>query len=257
MDATAPPSATDAVEPDGPSPLTDLVEAAAALAASATPGNRRVLGITGAPAAGKSTLAAALVGALGPGVAVAVPMDGFHLSDQTLAAMGRLEAKGAPDTFDAGGYAALLERLRTATAVVHAPRFDRHLEESIGSAVPVDPGVPLVVTEGNYLLLDAAVAAAVGVQLDADALAAWAAARAQVDQVWFVELDDAVRIAAPGRPPRRARPRPRRRPGAGHRGGPGQRRVGRRLPRARRPRGGPKVINKLFSALFSFIILGV
>lgn len=179
---------------DGPSPLTELVEAAAALAASATPGNRKVLGIAGAPAAGKSTLAAALVGALGPSVAVAVPMDGFHLSDQTLAAMGRLEAKGAPDTFDAGGYAALLERLRTASTVVHAPRFDRHLEESIGSAVPVDPGVPLVVTEGNYLLLDAGAAEAVGLHLDEDLLAAWAAARAAIDAVWFVDLDDAVRL---------------------------------------------------------------
>ena len=192
MDAA--PAAPDPVGPGGPSTLTELVEAAATLAASATPGNRKVLGITGAPAAGKSTLAAALVDALGPGVAVAVPMDGFHLSNQTLAARGRLEAKGAPDTFDAQGYAALLERLRTATTVVHVPRFDRHLEESIGSAVPVDPGVPLVVTEGNYLLLDAAVAAAVGVELDADALAAWAAARAAIDQVWFVELDDAVRV---------------------------------------------------------------
>lgn len=192
MDAA--PDPVNPVGPAGPSPLTDLVEAAAALAASATPGHRRVLGITGAPAAGKSTLAAALVDALGPGVAVAVPMDGFHLSNQTLAARGRLEAKGAPDTFDAGGYAALLERLRSATTVVHAPRFDRHLEESIGSAVPVDPGVPLVVTEGNYLLLDAAVAEAGGVELDADALAAWAGAREQIDQVWFVELDDAVRV---------------------------------------------------------------
>ena len=187
-------AAPDPVGPDGPSTLTELVEAAAALAAAATPGNRKVLGVTGAPAAGKSTLAAALVDALGPSVAVAVPMDGFHLSDQTLAARGRLEAKGAPDTFDAGGYAALLERLRTATAVVHVPRFDRHLEESIGSAVPVDPGVPLVVTEGNYLLLDAEVAARAGVELEDDLLTAWAAARAQIDQVWFVELDDAVRV---------------------------------------------------------------
>ena len=194
MDAGTPPAGTGPARPGGPSPLTDLVEAAAALAASSAPGNRRVLGITGAPAAGKSTLAAALVDALGPDVAVAVPMDGFHLSDQTLAARGRLEAKGAPDTFDADGYAVLLQRLRTATAVVHAPRFDRHLEESIGSAVPVEPGVPLVVTEGNYLLLDAEVAAAVGVELDPDLLGAWAAARAAIDQVWFVELDDAVRV---------------------------------------------------------------
>ncbi len=176
--------------PPSPTPLTELVEAAAALAAASTPGRRRVLGLTGPPGAGKSTLAAALVDALGPSVAVAVPMDGFHLSDATLTAMGRLEAKGAPDTFDTGGYAALLSRLRGATRVVHAPRFDRHLEESIGSAVPVGPDVPLVVTEGNYLLLDEAAAP----HLDRDLLADYADARACLDAVWCVELDEPARL---------------------------------------------------------------
>ncbi len=172
-----------------PTPLTELVEAAAALAASSTPGRRRILGLTGPPGAGKSTLAGALVDVLGPGVAAAVPMDGFHLSDTTLEALGRLEAKGAPDTFDAGGYAALLGRLRGATTVVHVPRFDRHREESIGSAIPVAPEVPLIITEGNYLLLDAESAP----DLDADLLADYADARSCLDEVWFVELDDAVR----------------------------------------------------------------
>ncbi len=171
--------------------LEDLAAAAASLAASSTPGRRTVLGLTGPPGAGKSTLAASLVDALGPDVAVAVAMDGFHLSDETLEVMGRADVKGAPDTFDAGGYAALLRRLRTATGVVHAPRFDRHLEESIGSAVPVRPDVPLVVTEGNYLLLDAVAAP----HLDPSLLADWADVRACLDEVWFVELDDAVRLA--------------------------------------------------------------
>lgn len=176
--------------PPSPTPLTELVEAAAALAAASTPGNRRVLGLAGPPGAGKSTLAAALVAALGPSVAVAVPMDGFHLSDAVLGARGRLEAKGAPDTFDAGGYAALLSRLRGATRVVYAPRFDRHLEESIGSAIPVSPDAPLVVTEGNYLLLDEAAAP----HLDGDLLADYAEARTHLDEVWFVELDPGVRL---------------------------------------------------------------
>ena len=168
------------------SPVTtvaDLVERARALAATAEPGRRRLLGINGAPGAGKSTLAAQLVAALGPQVAVVAPMDGFHLAQATLEAWGRADRKGAPDTFDAGGYAALLARLRTATDVVHAPRFDRHLEEPVGSAVPVLPEVPLVVTEGNYLLLG-----------DAHG-PHWAAAREALDEVWFVEVDEALRLA--------------------------------------------------------------
>lgn len=158
------------------------MERARALAASARPGRRRLLGITGAPGAGKSTLAAQVVEALGPEVAVVAPMDGFHLASSTLAAWGRAERKGAPDTFDAAGYAALLARLRAATDVVHAPRFDRHLEEPIGSAIPVLPEVPLVLTEGNYLLLGA------------EHGPHWAAARQVLDEVWFVEVEEALRL---------------------------------------------------------------
>ena len=116
-------------------------------------GGRRILGITGAPAAGKSTLASRLVAAL-DGRAVEVGMDGFHYAQRELARLGRTERKGAPDTFDADGYVALLRRLRVAgPEVVYAPEFRRDLEEPMGSALPVPPDVPLVVTEGNYLLL--------------------------------------------------------------------------------------------------------
>ena len=162
--------------------LEDLVERAAALAARSVPGHRRLLGITGAPGAGKSTLAAQLVAALGPAVAALAPMDGFHLAQSTLEAWGRADRKGAPDTFDAGGYAALLERLAGAEDVVHAPRFDRHLEEPIGSAIPVPPEVPLVVTEGNYLLLGEAHGPH------------WGRARAALDEVWFVEPPEQLRL---------------------------------------------------------------
>src|SRR5262245_23217738 len=87
------------------------------------PGERHLLGITGAPAAGKSTLATALVSALGPD-AVLVPMDGYHLAAAELIRLGRLDRKGAPDTFDADGYVALLRRLRSRDdAVVYAPEF--------------------------------------------------------------------------------------------------------------------------------------
>jgi pantothenate kinase len=156
--------------------LAELVERARALI---VPGERRILGVTGAPGAGKSTLCAALLSALGPDAAL-VGMDGFHLASEELSRLGRQDRKGAPDTFDVGGYAALLERLRREVGeVVYGPIFNRNLEESIGSAVAVPAGVPLILTEGNYLLLEDG---------------GWARARAAIDEIWFLELPEGVRL---------------------------------------------------------------
>jgi pantothenate kinase len=160
---------------------TDRNALVARIEALAAAHNRVLLGITGSPGAGKSTLAVELAEALGTqGVPVAwVPMDGFHLADAELTRLGRRDRKGAPDTFDCHGYAALLDRLRrNAEPVVYAPLFDRGLEEPIGSAVPVRREVPLVLTEGNYLLHD---------------VDAWPAARACLDAVWFLDVPDDLR----------------------------------------------------------------
>lgn len=148
----------DAPAATGPEPVAavsrtsaELIEQARNLAAS---GRRSVLGITGAPGAGKSTLALALADALGDD-AVLVTMDGFHLANPVLQTLGRRARKGAPDTFDVSGYVALLRRLQNQEdEIVYAPVFDRALDASIGSAVPVHRQTPLVITEGNYLLLD-------------------------------------------------------------------------------------------------------
>ena len=118
---------------------------------------RFLLGVAGAPGAGKSTLAAALCAALGDEAAL-VPMDGFHLADDVLAGLGRADRKGAPDTFDADGYVALLRRLRDQESVVYAPRFRRELELAEAGALAVRPAVRVVVTEGNYLRCDGACA---------------------------------------------------------------------------------------------------
>ena len=156
----------------------DLLERARALAES---GGRRILGLVGPPAAGKSTLAAQVVEALGPDRAVLVPMDGFHLADVELRRLGIQDRKGAPHTFDAHGYAALLRRLRAPREgeTVYAPGFDRELDQPVAGSVPVPPEVPLVVTEGNYLLLDDP---------------AWRPVRPLLDACWWVSLDEEVRL---------------------------------------------------------------
>ncbi|MGV9646301.1 nucleoside/nucleotide kinase family protein [Streptomyces sp. NPDC004822] len=159
----------------------DLLDRARALADE---GGRAVLGIAGSPGAGKTTLAETLVRELNgtgdPWVAH-VPMDGFHLADAELERLGRRDRKGAPDTFDAAGYAALLRRLREEPGglTVYAPGFERVLEQPIAGAVPVEPAARLVVTEGNYLLLDTG---------------AWALVRPQLDEVWFCELEERERL---------------------------------------------------------------
>jgi pantothenate kinase len=153
--------------------LADRVRAMSASSA------RTIIGITGPPGAGKSTLAEALVRELGPD-AVLVPMDGYHLSNQVLESLGRRDRKGAPDTFDAAGYVALLRRLRTPCAdTVYAPVFRREIEEPIGSSIPVPPQAPVVITEGNYLLLDTH---------------PWRQVRDLLDAAWYLDIDDAVRV---------------------------------------------------------------
>jgi pantothenate kinase len=142
-------------------------------------GGRAVLGVTGAPGAGKSTLAARVVEQLGE-QAVLVPMDGFHLHDDVLAALGLVDRKGAPETFDVAGYTALLRRLHDeAEHTVYAPSFDRPRELSLAGAIAVEPRHRLVVTEGNYLLHDAP---------------GWSSVLPLLDESWFVQVDEQVRL---------------------------------------------------------------
>jgi pantothenate kinase len=156
--------------------VAELIESARALV---VPGQRRILGITGAPGSGKSTLGETIVSALGD-QAVLVGLDGFHLSTSELDRLGRRDRKGAADTFDAAGYVNLLRRLRSREdEVVYAALFDRSLEESIACAVPVPRAVPLIVTEGNYLLVDGPV---------------WGPVRALLDECWYLEPGEDVRL---------------------------------------------------------------
>jgi pantothenate kinase len=156
--------------------LTSLVGRARALPAG---GQRAVLGICGAPGAGKSTLASEIAAALGES-AVLVPMDGFHLANAELERLGRRDRKGALDTFDAAGFVALLERLRRRTDdVVYAPSFRREIEEPIAGAIAIDRRVPLVITEGNYLLHDKE---------------PWSRIRPLLDACWYIEGPEDERL---------------------------------------------------------------
>jgi pantothenate kinase len=156
--------------------IDELLARARTLAAS---GTRRILGVAGPPGGGKSTIARAVTAGLADR-ATLVPMDGFHLAQHELVRLGRRDRMGAPDTFDAAGYANLLRRLRdNREPVVYAPEFRREIEEPIAGAIAVPREIGLVVTEGNYLLLD-----------DGD----WAQVRPLLDEAWYVEVDDALRV---------------------------------------------------------------
>jgi pantothenate kinase len=127
------------------------------LAARAFGHSRFVVGLAGPPGAGKSTLAAALVAALehrAPGEVALVAMDGFHLDNAVLAARGHRARKGAPETFDVAGYRDTLIRIRTGNGEVAVPVFDRDLDLARAGAAVVGPHHRIIVTEGNYLLLD-------------------------------------------------------------------------------------------------------
>lgn len=145
---------------------------------------RALLGIAGPPGAGKTTLAKTIVAGVNeawPGAAQHVPADGFHLADVELRRVGRLSYKGAPETFDAAGYHALLARLRRPTddTIIYAPAFDREIEQPVASSIPVFANTRLIVTEGNYLLLESN---------------GWQGTKALFDEIWWVDVASDTRV---------------------------------------------------------------
>lgn len=164
-----------------PETVPDDLSALARRALALTDGGRRaLLGITGAPGAGKTTLVTDLLALLPTGSVAHVPMDGFHLADVELDRLGRRDRKGAPDTFDVAGYVSVLRRIRDDTAdVVYAPGFERTLDQPIAASIAVEPAARLVVTEGNYLLHHEGL---------------WPAIAQVLDEVWYVDLPEAVRL---------------------------------------------------------------
>jgi pantothenate kinase len=146
-------------------------------AADASP-QRFLLGIAGPPGAGKTRLAETLVeliaGHRGEGFAVLAPMDGFHLPNRVLEARGLRAVKGAPETFDIEEFVLFLRRVREEPqTLVLWPQFHRELDEPTPEAIAITPLAKLVITEGNYLLLDRP---------------SWREGRSLLDDVWYLDV---------------------------------------------------------------------
>ena len=159
--------------------LTPPREAVARVEALLKKRRRVILGIAAGPGAGKSTLAQALQRHFHDRSQY-LPMDGFHLANRELTRLGLRPCKGAPQTFDSAGYVDLLKRLRKQAPgeTIYAPDFDRSLEESIAGSIALEGDKPLLITEGNYLLLEEG---------------PWAEVRALLDEAWYLDLDPEMR----------------------------------------------------------------
>jgi pantothenate kinase len=143
---------------------------------------RILIGIAGSPGSGKTTLAKAIVDQLNAdsvGVAIHLPMDGFHLANSTLDRLGIRDRKGAIETFDGWGFVSLLDRLRSETGhTIYAPSFKRKIDEGVAGEIAVETGAAIVVIEGNYLLSDAE---------------PWAGICDRLDATWFCETPQSER----------------------------------------------------------------
>ncbi len=138
---------------------------------------RYLLGITGCPAAGKSMLARKLTDEInfrtGDDLAAVVPMDGFHFPNSTLKERGLLNSKGAPETFDAGSFVELINRLhKFPDRSIMCPAYDRKIHDPVEDSITIQPGNRLIIVEGNYLLLNDS---------------PWNLIRTKMNEVWYID----------------------------------------------------------------------
>jgi pantothenate kinase len=156
-------------------------EAKAKIVEYANNTSRIIIGIVGKPGGGKSTLSKYLLKGMDPSLVSVVPMDGFHLSNKVLKDLGRLDRKGAQDTFDVKGFRTLIERIKLENLdPIYYPIFDRSIEESIAAQGVVYPSTRVVIVEGNYLMHDKD---------------GWQEISPLLDQSWYAYLDEDIRIS--------------------------------------------------------------
>ena len=165
--------------------LEELADKAVSLLGRAHRESRVLLGIAGPPAAGKSTFSKLLASSVNarheePTAAVA-PMDGFHLTNRELDSKGLRSRKGHPETFSADSFVSRLERLKVMpNTEAYWPRYDRTLHEPVPNAITIAPSARLVITEGNYLLLD---------------YGPWRRLKNLLDEAWYLDEDEEVIVS--------------------------------------------------------------
>ena len=167
--------------PHSPHNLALAESLASDVAASLGSRPRILIAVVGEPGSGKSTVVSQVAAALErDGIATAiVPMDGFHLSNRVLDALGRRNRKGAIDTFDADGFVSLVGRIAAGEPrTIYAPDYDHGFGEPVAGSIAIEPEARVVLTEGNYLL---------------DPSEPWLAIRDLADETWYVDIDDSVR----------------------------------------------------------------
>jgi pantothenate kinase len=140
---------------------------------------RYLIGIVGKPGAGKSTIVEKLKKKFPDDLVSAIPMDGYHLSNEILIRQGKRERKGAPDTFDVASFVELLKRVKSAEGEIRFPVFHREIEASVADEGMVPVEAKVIVTEGNYLL-----AKEYG----------WNEVAPLLNKCFFIDIDDELRL---------------------------------------------------------------
>ncbi|TIX10367.1 MAG: nucleoside/nucleotide kinase family protein, partial [Mesorhizobium sp.] len=130
--------------------MSEIAHITAAIFKRAGKAKRFIVAIAGPPGAGKSTLSGRLHDLLPEGASEVVPMDGFHFDDIVLNRRGLRWRKGAPETFDFGGFETLLKRIRSGEPDIAIPVFDRSMELSRAAAEIIGADTKFILVEGNY-----------------------------------------------------------------------------------------------------------
>jgi len=138
-------------------------------------GRTLVVGIAGAVASGKSTLAAAVRDELTPLGADVVSTDGFLFDNATLESRGLLMHKGFPETYDDVGLTGFVADVRAGVARVPAPVYSHVIYDVLPDGHQIVDRPDVLIVEGVNALSALAPLLDLRVYLDADEadLEAW------------------------------------------------------------------------------------
>ncbi|EKV20764.1 Kinase-related protein [Penicillium digitatum] len=154
---------------------------------------RLMIAISGIPGSGKTGLATMMATRINKiyasenpttptPIAIALPMDGYHLTRAQLAVMPdpvhAAARRGAEFTFDGEKFLELVRALRAPltarTNSLYAPSFDHAIKDPVDGDIPIPASCHVLFFEGNYLSLDRE---------------PWKTAAGLMDELWFVDVD--------------------------------------------------------------------